>query len=273
MSKKYLTNPISYLGSKRLDMKYIMECAPLNFDLFVDVFGGGGCVSMYYQQQNIKVHYNDIDKDMCELFNILQDIDKTKKLLYDFNNMPVLTMDNVKEGLKSVQESYMEDKNIVKRLYLTSYCFRGLICHNTPKMRKDKNGEYYIDKTPSNYDKLLKYPEIFKNNYMEVSNLDFRNLLERYKNNENAFIYLDPPYLGSYCVPYIKNTYNKNDLNFLVSIIKDKSYKCKIMLHLNYIQNIEEDLKDYVKLIYSRKYNVTPSKKCNKIMIICNFVN
>ncbi len=45
-------------------------------------------------------------------------------------------------------------------------------------------------------------------NKSKISNIDFREVMNDYKNNKYAFLYLDPPYMDSFNGGY--NCYNKN---------------------------------------------------------------
>lgn len=79
---------LPYLGSKRKIAKELLieliKHVP-NATHFVDVFGGGGAMSLVALQNGFKVHYNDFDKDISELFKwLLECVEKNEKNTYGF---------------------------------------------------------------------------------------------------------------------------------------------------------------------------------------------
>ena len=236
--------PIAYQGSKRKELNYIKQYEPKHFDLFVDVFGGGGSVSMFYIQQNKKVRYNDLNKGLNDLFNILQNTDKIKELQNELSNI-----NNTEEVFYEIFDS---KSSCLRMLYLTKHCFRGVINRRLPN--KDKQGNMIIKDL--SYKKLLNYPEILKKDFISTNN-NYKKLLEEYKDNENVFLYLDPPYVSK------KNDY-EGDFNIKdIEYIKDylNICKCKVMLHIDYTGYTRETFEKYYKYGYSVKYGCNQSNK------------
>ncbi len=48
-------------------------------------------------------------------------------------------------------------------------------------------------------------------NTVKITNKDYKEIIEMYKNNENVFIYIDPPYLDSYNAYY--NSYANKQID------------------------------------------------------------
>ena len=76
--KEYI---IKYQGNKRKELNNIGSFQPKKFNTFVDVFGGGGSVSLYYHKKGVKVHYNDKDIGLFELVNAIKTKETTEELL------------------------------------------------------------------------------------------------------------------------------------------------------------------------------------------------
>ena len=241
---KKIQAPISYQGSKRRELKYINQYEPKSFNTLIDVFGGGGSVSIYYIQKSKKVVYNDINKGLYDLFNILQDETSIKKLQTDLKSI-----DNNEETFYKIFDS---KESALKMLYLTKHCFRGVINRRLPN--KDKEGNM-ICKDLS-YSKLNMYPKILKNNFISI-NSHYKDLLLKYKDDKEVFLYLDPPYISK------KNDYeysfNVKDIEF----IKDFMFncKCKVMLHIDYTGYTRENFDKFYKIGYSVKYGCNQSNK------------
>ena len=110
--------------------------------------------------------------------------------------------------------------------------------------------------------------------------------MEKYKDNEDAFIYLDPPYLESYNAGY--NKYEKSietdgtiiaNTKIYIDILNYlKNSKCKILFSINKYYITEHIYKDYINKSYNKNYAFTilnsdkkTIKKNTNILIIANF--
>jgi site-specific DNA-adenine methylase len=101
--------------------------------------------------------------------------------------------------------------------------------------------------------------------------------MEEYKDNEKAFIYLDPPYLNSLNESYTQYNKNKNSKIDENNIIIDntklyidilnylKNSKCKIIFSINSNSITRHIYKDYIKVDYSSFYSLSQLKKNNEI--------
>ena len=237
-----MKSPVAYQGSKKRELTYIKDYEPKKFDKFVDVFGGGGCVSLFYNNRNIKTHYNDINKGLVDIFNIIQDKTKTEKLIEEVKKL--------KQDEETFYKLFDGDNTALKMLFITKHCFRGIINRRLPNKI---NGNMIIKNL--GYENLLTYHDKIKN--FNSTCTDYKDILEEYKNDENAFLYLDPPYVNK-----IKNTYGKefniNDIEYIRKYFD--SCKCKIMIHIDYTGYTRENFDKFYKKGYSVKYGSNPSK-------------
>jgi len=66
------------------------------------------------------------------------------------------------------------------------------------------------------------------------TNVDYKEILDLYKNDENAFLFLDPPYLFSDNSGYLQQN-EETDMTHIVVYLKEYSEtcKCKVMLIIN----------------------------------------
>ena len=138
-----------------------------------------------YNNTNIKkFHINDIDKIRIDFYNNMKNEDKRNEL-YKIEN----------DILEKGQEEYYKyvDKTKLKTDYW-SYVIGNRICNFRKGLFPTRK---IILKPISNI-----WIEFF--NISKITNLDWREIIEEYKDNEKAFIYLDPPYLNSF-----NNNYNQ----------------------------------------------------------------
>ena len=248
-----LLSPISYQGSKKRETHIIEEYQPKRFNKVVDVFGGGGSVSLFYIQNynNCQVHYNDISPDLTLLFEVLKDHDKTKKVVDHMHKLKSSKEDFIKRQ-KELKEAYEKNKpSLINFLYCTSYGYGGNMFSGTIITSNNKPRSI-------SFDKFLKYPDVIKD--LHITKLDALDVIEQYKNDEYAFLYLDPPYLQKGTSNSAYRNMSVDLLNTIFSIIKNKDYKCRIMLHIDFSGWVYAEMKDYIKYYYPAKYMMTCGK-------------
>lgn len=245
---KKLIAPISYQGSKRRELKKIEEYEPKKFEIFVDVFGGGGSVSINYMKKNKKVIYNDINIGLTELFKTLKDENKTKELLEE---MDKIDNTNIEVFYKIFDREY-KISEVARLLYLTKISFRNMIYNRMPIQDK-VNGELKLRKQNIKFKNLIKFNELLKQDTFEVYNKNFYDILNKYKTNQNAFLYLDPPYISKKNNEYDKLFVVKDLIN-IRDFIEDKDTKCKVMLNIDYTGYTRELFNKTFKHGYSVKY-------------------
>ena len=211
----YKRSPIPWMGNKYKLLKDLIPLFPKECDVFVDLFGGSGVVSMNYQGKKTTI-YNEFNKNIVELIKMIinnnpEELDKYWKDKVDEYNIKTMkdrkyfeNEDKYQEHLKQ-QEGYYnlrKDYNISKEkdkrdLYLlTCYSINHLI-------RFNRNSEFnvscgnlqeYNDKI---YTQVKDMHEAFKNVKITCQNALTLNLDKLPK---DSFIYLDPPYLNTEAV-------------------------------------------------------------------------
>ena len=255
---KFLKNPISYQGSKSKELHHIDNNKPTEFKKFIDVFGGGGVVALYFLQKYPELDeivYNDMDKTMVDLFKILKDEAQTDELLkwlgsqnYDENEWV--------DRAKKYKDSNKDD--IRERLYIKRLAFRNLENSAMPQKDTNKNGDLVL-RLRKNYTEFYKYPPILNTDKFKTTMMDALEVIELYKNDEDAFLYLDPPYISTSTDTYIK--FDGEDIKKLLDIVKDKSYKCKIMLHIEFLGYTYHALKEHIIFYYPKWYDLSSKAK------------
>ena len=207
---------LPYQGSKKKISKKIIEIIKQNFGtdkLIYDIFGGGGAITAECMLNGLEIHYNDLDKDITDMFQrvISQDREWIKTLIlsreefFEIKNKDIKTVD---DKLKLLVNSFGNNK----RSYLYSAEWAD-VKYNLAIEIIDKHDVF------SGY----KQTETWLNQYRELQQLQRLEQLERlqqlerleatnlsyeaFSDIEGAIFYLDPPYENT-----IHETY-KGDFN------------------------------------------------------------
>lgn len=256
---KFLKNPVCYQGSKRLEIDKLTAYTPDldTCDKVVDLFGGGGVVSLYFKQKipNKTVIYNDLNPIQYKLFKLLKDRKETESVLTKINKYVYN-----KNSYETLHNFYFDSKeqDLTTFLILKRHAYRGLIKKGftTVNLKEGKTSKR------NSYKNFLKYHSILNDKFV-VMNSDFRKVLNKYKDDDKAFIYMDPPYLTTNCGPY--HSFTKNDLDYLIDFFKNPAHKCKMMLHIEFVGYTYDKLKDFIKCYYPKNYAISSKKNKKKI--------
>jgi site-specific DNA-adenine methylase len=268
--------PLGCFGNKKRECKkYFLDIIKNNIDddyIFVEPFCGSASVSyLVYNNTKIKqFHINDLDKLRIDFYNNMKDEDKRNEL-YKIEN----------DILEKGQEEYDKyvDKTKLKTDYWSYviggriYSFRNGLFPTTKKI--------IIKPIPD------KWIEFF--NISKITNQDWKEIMEEYKDNEKAFIYLDPPYLSSFNGSYTQYNTSIDENKFIIDNTKIyidildflKNSKCKILFSINNNAITRHLYKDYIKQDYLKSYDTTQIRKNDEnkaftknkenILLISNF--
>ena len=161
-------------GNKQTDIKYFEHLLPFkNINTIIEPFAGTFAVirNCYYDKKYKRI-INDNDKEWIKLLKYIKN-----KPSYINNLLAKLTtIKNKNDFLNYIKNNPLSD--ILKKTLL----IRGMY-----KMKKNINNINELHK-------LLKKSSI--------TNQDACKVLQKYKNNKNAFIFCDPPYLDSNNIDY-----------------------------------------------------------------------
>lgn len=227
--------PLPFLGQKRNWIRYLPELLQGNlFDkgfsdykngIFVDMFGGSGLLSYNIKQlcPDAEVIYNDYDKFTDYLTDESADILKSVgKLLEPYFKKYKKHEKTNANDTKEIRKIYFFVKNKYKqKLYLTalhSCLWFGSTSGDNIKKIENRTDHYIKSK------RLLSenFHEIFKN-YLTglnvIKGVDFKELIQQYKDNKNAVFICDPPYLNT-CTGNYKSGFDKINFDFLVENIR-----------------------------------------------------
>ena len=226
--------PLSCIGRKDNELKYLLPIIKENINedtIFIEPFCGS-CIVSYnvFKLNTVKeFHINDIDEMRMKFYNDMTDKNKREEF-YKIQN------DIIENGA----DNYVlyEDKTELKMEYI-SY----LLNHRINTFRFP--GKISSTKISDNWMEFL--------TIANKTNDDWKVIMEKYKDNKNAFIYLDPPYFNM-----CNNIYTEYDDKKIYIDIVDylKNSKCKILFSVNKNIITEYIYKDYINNTLQKNKNI-----------------
>ena len=202
---KHKRSPIFYMGNKYKLLKDLIPLFPNSCDVFVDLFGGSGVVSMNYQGTKETI-YNELNTNIVELIKMIvnnepRELDQYwKEKIKEYRLRHKSDKINKGNGLDSYLKLRKDYNTSIGRNYkdlflLACYSINHLIRFNTKSEFNASNGnDSYNDK---NYQQVCDMHGSFQNVEIiegDAFNFNFDNL------GENSFVYVDCPYSGTEAV-------------------------------------------------------------------------
>jgi site-specific DNA-adenine methylase len=247
-----------YAGNKREEVERIFNLLKLsNIKIIIEPFCGTCALSYYISLQSPKKYkyiINDNDKKLIELFKLAQNkkkfdifIKKINSLCFDKDNNFI----DKPTYLKIVKEDNLEG-------YFISQKFKTI-----------RNGMYPSNRKMTPIKEDCPFVKFLREEDVEILNLGATEVIDKYINKKEAFLFLDPPYLSS-----CNDFYLNKDVNIYEYIYKIKdsllTLKSTILLCLEDIWIIRllfDNLKECF-ITYDKIYQV--SKKKTTHIIIYN---
>jgi len=233
MGKNKIKPPLSYVGGKFYLTELLLSLFPPH-TTYVEVFGGAGHVIL--QKKPVKINvYNDINKEMVNLFKVLQDNNKAYKLLkllyltpysrsyfYEIRDH-IYIPPNLEEDLASAYRT----------MVLMQQSFSSDFFNRKPSWGFDTSrlSNYSAwNRIPS---KLFPFIEVLKQ--IQIENKDFRDLIQTY-DYEDCLFYCDPPYYDREF--YYDGNFTNQDHIDLANILN--SIKGKAIVSYYFFDQMEE---------------------------------
>ena len=243
-------NIISRLGDKETDLKHFKHLLPLDVKTIIEPFGGSFAISRkFYKDTNkYNFHINDTDPNLFYIYNNYQEyIDSIDQLndayINKFSDNPFDKLNSFKSYVEGLEMNEHIKNNILQNRFIKGCMY---------KVVKSKNYN------PDEIDIL---------NKGKFTNLDYLEILNEYKEDSEAFVFIDPPYLFSDNSSYYSQTEDTDATEILIELLDFmKTCKCKAMIVINRLKILEWLYKDYIKLNYKKIYQI--GKKKN-IHIVC----
>lgn len=188
-------------GKSKIAADIIKDVIVYRPQVFIDVFAGGGSVFIESLNNlpNTKVIINDLDTYIYSFWYTLCK-GESYKLISIINQygMPTVPIFNELRGLSSSDINNLSTElKAFMGLFFNRTTFSGIF-RSGPIGGYTQNGPYKID-CRYNIDTIVKritaLEQALLNNKAECYNLGFMDIIKEYSNCDNAFMYLDPPYI------------------------------------------------------------------------------
>jgi site-specific DNA-adenine methylase len=245
---------ISYCGNKRNEVEEIYKyIEPLitKDSVFIEPFCGSCAISYYLwlKHPKLKFKLNDGDNFLYEMFKIIRNKKKAKKLNDWYNEL--MEQEITKEQYKVIIKEKTIYSTFLKKKF---YAMReGLY---PIKHGKTTFKDFDITKCGI-YD-------FFNNADIEYSNIDAVKFLRKYKKDKNNIIFLDPPYINT-CNQSYDYQGNNNIYEYLFYHDID-NFKCHLLgiFEQNWI--IKLLFKDNIIHDYQKRYDISHRKTTHLII-------
>lgn len=249
---------IPYFGNKRTECKKIYDNLNLEgVDIIVEPFCGTSAISYYISTLHplkYTYHLNDNNPLLIELYELSKDEDKYKLFIDELNELDKYTRD----------ENRVCDKTKYSKLDFTTlkgWVYKYKIYNIRPNLCP-KNKKQGVDI----FNKMLKVPIL---NFLRTEKIIFTcdcaiKIINEYKNNDKALLFLDPPYLQSN-----NDHYLNCDVNIYEHLHKNPihNFKCKIYLCLEMIWIIKILFEKYEIIEYEKSYTNEKKKTSTHALI------
>lgn len=191
---EYVKSPLNYTGGKYKLLPQLLELFPKQVNTFVDLFAGGGNVSVNVKAE--KVVFNDLMWQVPEMLQEFKKIgvEESLRKIDGYISSYDLSKKN-KEGYLALRELYNKGKSDPLMLYtLICYSFNNQIRFNNKGAYNMPFGKERSSFNPTLREKFIIFVQRLQSMEIQFSSKDFREL-DLDTLGENDFVYCDPPYL------------------------------------------------------------------------------
>ena len=257
MQRELVKSPMNYIGGKYKLLPQLLELFPSHVNMFYDVFGGGGSLSLNVQSEH--TYYNDIVPYISNMFNDIkgQDVDKLLLEIHNILNKYNLSKTNEK-GFNKCREDYNNGDKSWSMFYM-------LMCHSFNYQYRFNNKHEYNSSfvrnrsayTSNTENKFIEFANRLNDIDITFANKDFRDI-DYTDADANDLIYFDPPYLIS-CGNYndgkrgFKGWSQQDDID-LMRLCDELDKQGTRFALSNVLEH--KGLKNDILIEWSKKYNV-----------------
>tara|TARA_R110000772_G_scaffold2410_2_gene8469 strand:- start:77626 stop:78432 length:807 start_codon:yes stop_codon:yes gene_type:complete len=234
--------PIKYFGGKGTMFNKIIKHFPKEYTTYVEPFAGSFAVGLKKPVCPIEV-YNDLEKNVYNLYHVISDEKKFKKFK-ELADLYPYSEDFRKEFKLNLKDEEISD---IDKAFYFFYVNRtshngigGLSLNNTIRRKMSKSISDYL----SAVDRLEELHQRISK--VIILNRDGIEVIKKY-DNPNTLIYCDPPYHHTTrtAARYKQDMTNDEQITFLNAVNKSKS---KILIS-GYKNDIyDEHLKDWTEI-------------------------
>ena len=242
------------LGNKMNDLKYFKHLVPTDAKTIVEPFCGSCAMTLtlFADHTKYQYHFNDLDPN---LFAIINDVNGYLKFKADVVQMHNDFMsDHDTETTPQLAKLWKSTVQSIDSPFTNFYVNEKFIRSALFKITKDNPDTNHV----TIFEKATK------------TNDDYKTVMEQYRWDKEAFIFLDPPYLFSDNSGYYPQR-EDSDMTDIIVFILDffASCSCKVMLIINDLKILRYLFRKHINGDYLRTYQL--GKRKAKHLIITNY--
>lgn len=254
---------IPYIGGKFYMSDWVISKFPDNYEKlnYIEVFGGGGWILFHKNKSKLEV-YNDIKKELVNLFlTIRDDYDEFKKRCewtFHSREMHKIAIQKLKDN---------DFKDNIDYAVQTAIRYVMSINGNGGWAYATKIGRFF------NWNTFINRLENIKNRlrHVQIENKDWRYILDNY-DCENALFYLDPPYMIEAANEYYNCDWTIDDHKELSDKLKNIKGKFLLSYYENeYLREWYKNFVWYKKEFAKYSQKVKEKKDKGEEILICNY--
>lgn len=271
---------VKWAGGKRQIIDKLLKYAPDEFNTYYEPFIGGG--ALLFELSPKKAVINDFNKELINVYNILCDEEKFKKMCSVLNSYEAKHSEEFfyeirnKDRNKSSFNRLSDYTRAGRTIYLNKACFNGLYRVNS---KNEFNVPFGKKLKVNTYEggNLITVSNYLTMNDIKILNVDFEEAVKDAKKGD--FIYFDPPYDSDTSTfnSYTEGGFGKEEQKRLARVYKELSDRgCYVMLSNHNTSLIQELYKDFNIHVIEAKRNINANgKKRGKVeeVIITNYEN
>ncbi len=243
-----INSPFRYAGGKFYARKLILEhLQPHN--TYIEPFTGGGSI-FFAKSKAAKNWLNDLDSDLVNCYKIIKEF-------------PHELIDSLR-GEEALKERHGYYKNEFKPTNDLERAQRWFYLNRT-----SYSGIMNMKNCYWGYgDKYSMRPENWGNNILrtslklkdvDITQLDFEEVLDNIQAKDKAFLFIDPPYFNADQDKFYSCSFSKADHFRLSEALKRNAHKFQFLLTYDNCEEIRE-LYDWTNCVLEREWNYTISR-------------
>lgn len=255
MSKKFKT-PLRYPGGKSRATKILLEYIPEKYDAYTEGFLGGGSMAIAMTRKNpdLKVTVSDLYTPLYAFWTVLRDVGP--QLQDHLHNIKTFLsrFDDKDDVIKAHKEAFLKAKaKLGEDIGWYEQAVNFYICNKCSFSGLSENSSFSAQASQSNFsfngiNSLLWYHQAIQN--WEIRNDDYADVI-----SEDAFNFLDPPYLIKDNLYGKKGDLHKSfDHVRMSEVLKD--FKGMTMITYNSCKEVEDLYPTFGKLKWDLTYTM-----------------
>ena len=252
-----IVTPIKIQGKKTKLVPNIIENVNLNDNtIWIEPFLGSG--EVLFNVNPSKAVVSDNNRLIIDFYQKIQKKEITSELVRCFLEEHGRKLQELgEEYYYKMRDTFNKTLDPLYFLFLNRSCFNGMIRFNSknefnvPFCKKENRfAKAYITKIVNQVKKIEEIILSHGNNW-EFICCDWKDTFNKYKNNNDAFFYFDPPYINRYSDYFNKweekenddffTTIKKNKINFILSNWYSNSYRNNEVI-INTFENDKYDI-------------------------------